>query len=212
MARHTRGCAAQQLVARKAPQAIGADEPIALDLFAPAGAHGDDLVGIDKTFNGLAKVQLGLCALAHRSKQHTMQVGAVHGGIRRAVAIDRRSPQRQDAQLFATEGTAHLQPRRKRRHRLQRLLQAPSLQAPHDVGPYLHARPHFAECGGPFVQAHIQPCARRAQGGGQPANATASDQDLFSDHRAATTKMRSPGTGGDHTAITSWEELCMAPL
>ncbi|MNV61669.1 hypothetical protein D3C71_1541870 [compost metagenome] len=184
VARHPGRRGAEQLCARAAPEAVGADERIPLHLFAPTGAHRDDAVGIDETLDRLVKMQLGLGAVRHRGQQQAMQIGAVDGGIGGAIPLDRRGPQWHGAQFFAADGIAHLQARGKRRHGLQRLLQSPGLQPPHHIGPDLHARTHFAERGGPFVQPHIQSRTRRTQGRRQAANATASDQHLFLHHRA----------------------------
>lgn len=77
-----------------------------------------------------------------------MQIGPVHGGVGRAVALLHGRAQRQFAQCAGRQGIAHLQALRKGGHALQRGLQTPAGQQPGDVGAELDAGTDFAEGAG----------------------------------------------------------------
>ncbi len=180
---HARALLAQQLGAGAAPQAVRPHQGVALHFLAPAGAHRHHALGIGEAVDGVVQMKLRVGVFADGGQQQAMQVGAVDGGVSRAVALHRRAAQGHGRQLLARERAAHPQTPRKCRHILQRALQAPGLQAAHHIGPELHACAHLAESGGTFIQAHLPPGTRSPQGCGQPANAAPRDQHLFSHDR-----------------------------
>ena len=79
-----------------------------------------------------------------------MQISAMNGGVGGAIALHRLHAQCQSCQLLPRHGIAGAQGFRNRNHLLQWLLQAPGLQAPHNIGAQLNTCPDLGKPAGGF--------------------------------------------------------------
>ena len=115
----------------------------------------------------------------HRFEQQAVQVGAVDGGVGRAVARPADGPQTEDAQRGRVVRVAHLQRLGKGCAGAQRTGQAPGLKHPDGVGTKLQTGPHLTERGGLLQQVHPHASARQGQRTRQPPDAAPGDDDLL---------------------------------
>ncbi|KEH09420.1 hypothetical protein GY14_12490 [Delftia tsuruhatensis] len=175
----TRRAVAQQLLAQDAAHAVGGDQGIAFDQLAGLGSHGDHAVRFGKAFNGLAQVQVHARISLSGFLQQLLQIGPVDGGVGSAVAMHGLAAQRHVPQFLPCGGAAHPQAVRQRHHLLQRLLQAPGLQAAHHIRPQLDSSPHFAEHACLFEKTHFPARPRCTNRGSQATNAAAGNQHLL---------------------------------
>ncbi len=111
-------------------------------------------------------------------QQQAVQVGAVHAQVGRAVAPLARLAEGQARQLAAVVRAAHAQHRRAGGDARQARRQAEGMQPPRDIGAELDAGADLAEGGRLLQHLDAMPLARQRQGGSQPADAGAGDEDL----------------------------------
>jgi hypothetical protein len=138
--------------------------------------HQYGVAGVLVLGDGVAQVELHGRVVLHGLQQQAVQIGAVDGGVGRAVAAHRGLAQRQRGEHTAVHGAAHLQVLRKGGHSVQRRLQAPGLQATHGVGAQLHASAHLGKLHCALEEPHLPPGARGGQCGCQPTDAASGDQ------------------------------------
>ncbi len=127
----------------------------------------------------LAEVQGGACVPLNGGMKQAVQVCAVDGGMRCAVALERVLAQAQHAQFAAAASVAHLQHAGKGGDLRQCILQAPIVQQARHVGTELNAGADFAEDRGAFEQAYVPAGAATCQRRGHAANTAPRDQRLF---------------------------------
>ena len=167
---------AQQLAAHQAPQAVGANQGLALQI-QTGGTVQAHAVGVLVEGDGaLVQLQFHAIGFEHTRQQHLVQVGTVDAGVGRAVALLHRRPQGQRAEHRATGGAARLQPLGEGGKAAQRRVQAPALQDARDIRPHLDAGPNLAKGAGAFDQLHRPLGLRASQRCGQAAYAAPGDQ------------------------------------
>ena len=96
----------QQPQARAAPHTVCANQGIAFDLFALFGGDGDGFAIVLVVVHGVVQVQVHIGLGLHGVEQQLVQIGAVDGRIRSAVAGHRIRPQGEVGQGIARQGIA----------------------------------------------------------------------------------------------------------
>ena len=171
------GSIGQEALAQRAPHAVGGHQGLGRDALAVGQDHVEPIGAVLPMRDRLAQTQLS--ARDQRGLvQEAVQIGAVEGGVRRAVQRLCALTQTQRPQDPTGLGVQRLQVGRKSRHLRQRFVQAPSLQTTRDVGADLYARPHFAERGGLFDHGDRQALARTGQCRGHATDASACNEQL----------------------------------
>ena len=175
---HARRAVVQQLLAHVAPHAIGAQQRIAFDLLARHGGQRHRPAVVVQAGHPVVQVQVHAVLLQGGAAQQAVQIGAVDGGVRRAIALHGACAQRQRAQVGATGGVAHLQPVGEGGDGVQLVLQAPGAQDARHIRAKLHAGAHLGEFRRALEQANFPAGARHGQRGRQPADAATGNQQL----------------------------------
>ena len=183
----------QHLLAHAAPEPVGTNQRIALDVQQWHGLHrmqlgigghgrlqtqGDFASAVGITGHGAVQLEPHILPGLHGLQQQRMQVSAVKREVWRAVFLDSPLAQRQSAQFLARHGVAHQHPLRKGSYTLQCVLQAPVVQQLDHVRPQLHACTDFTEGLGALIKPHIPASARCCQRRSQPANSATRHQNL----------------------------------
>jgi len=164
------------LLAHLAPDAVGAHQDRALVVPGIADLHPHLLRPRQHGADPRSQAQLG-AGLTRAFQQQRLQVGTVHGEIRRAVALRERLAEPQRPDLLPVHTVAHVQLARLRGHGTELLLEAPADQDPGGVGAELDAGADFAQRFGALVQARRPARLPAGDRGGQPAHAATGDQD-----------------------------------
>ena len=172
---------AQQLLAHLAPHAIGTDQGTGLHAGAFGSADFQNISSVPPALHCLAQPNVHPSALS-RPVQQALQIGAVDGGVRRAIQSLSTFAQGQGAQHLPGLGIARLQLLRKSGHLRQRVAQPPGLQDARQVRPNLDARAHLAELRCALKQLHRHAVLRTRDSSGQAANAAACNQHLLACH------------------------------